>query len=154
MVQAWAVLEGSLEDGLFTLDEENALTRYINHFTLRQSQLDAHGVHTSLIKAVVLREIAEGVVPDRRRLVRLQPGPDVNRDSGRFSSHNSEWFSGFQNPANMTKEAVMTARESPPCDCPEQPCVCFAEGYAACKNKAIANFIAKFDGPPHPEGCV
>ena len=69
LVQAWeAAVEGALEDGLFTLDEENALTRYINHFNLSQSQLDAHGVHTSLIKAAVLREIAEGVVPDRQHL--------------------------------------------------------------------------------------
>ena len=69
LVQAWeAAVEGALEDGLFTLDEENALTRYINHFNLSQSQLDAHGVHTSLIKAAVLREIAEGVVPDRQQL--------------------------------------------------------------------------------------
>lgn len=48
------------------LDEENAHTRYTNHFNLSQSQLDAHGVHTSLTKAPVLREIAEGVVPDRQ----------------------------------------------------------------------------------------
>ena len=67
LVQAWeAAVEGALEDGLFTLDEENALTRYINNFNLSQSQLDAHGVHTSLIKAAVLREIAEGVAPDRQ----------------------------------------------------------------------------------------
>ena len=69
LVQAWeAAVEGALEDGLFTLDKENALTRYINHFNLSQSQLDAHGVHTSLIKAAVLREIAEGVVPNRQHL--------------------------------------------------------------------------------------
>ena len=69
LVRAWeAAVEGALEDGLFTLDEENALTRYVNHFNLSQSQLDAHGVHTSLIKAAVLREIAEGVVPDRQQL--------------------------------------------------------------------------------------
>ena len=69
LVQAWeAAVEGALEDGLFTLDEENALTRYINHFNLSQSHLDAHRVHTSLIKAAVLREIAEGVVPDRQQL--------------------------------------------------------------------------------------
>ena len=56
LVQAWeAAVEGALEDGLFMLDEENALTRYINHFNLSQSQLDAHGVHTGLIKAAVLR---------------------------------------------------------------------------------------------------
>ena len=69
LVQTWeTAVEGALEDGLFTLDEENALTRYINHFNLSQSQLDAHGVHTSLIKAAVLREIAEGVVPNRQHL--------------------------------------------------------------------------------------
>ena len=67
LFQAWeAAVEGALEEGLFTLDEKNALTRYINHFNLSQSQLDAHGVHTSLIKAAVLREIAEGVVPDQQ----------------------------------------------------------------------------------------
>ena len=48
----------------------------------------------------------------------------------------------------------MTARESTPCNCPEQPCVCSAEGYAAGRNQAIADIIARFDGPPHPEGCV
>ena len=67
LVQAWeAAVEGALEDGLFTLDEGNALTRYINHFNLTQAQVDTHGVHTSLIKAAVLREIAEGVVPNRQ----------------------------------------------------------------------------------------
>ena len=35
---------------------------------LSQSQTDAHGVHTSLVKAAVLREIAEGVVPDRQKI--------------------------------------------------------------------------------------
>ena len=69
LVQAWeAAVEGALEDGLFTLDEESALSRYMNHFNLSQSQMDAHGVHTSLIKAAVLREISEGVVPDRQQL--------------------------------------------------------------------------------------
>ena len=54
LVQAWeAAVEGALEDGLFTLDEENALNRYISHFNPSQSQLDAHGVLSSLIKAAV-----------------------------------------------------------------------------------------------------
>ena len=46
LVQAWeAAVEEALEDGLFTLDEENALTRYINHFNLSQSQLDAQVIN-------------------------------------------------------------------------------------------------------------
>ena len=32
-------------------------------------------------------------------------------------------------------EAAMTARDRPLCDCPE-PCSCYAEGYAAGKEKA------------------
>ena len=55
LVQAWeAAVEGALEDGLFTLEGENALTRYINHFNLSQ--------------AAVIREIAEAVVPDRQNI--------------------------------------------------------------------------------------
>ena len=74
LVQAWeAAVEGALEDGLFTLDEENALTRYINHFNLSQSELDAHGVHTSLIKAAVIREITEGIVPQRQNILGRVP---------------------------------------------------------------------------------
>ncbi len=39
MVQDWeAAVEGVLEDGLFTLNEENALTRYINHCNLMKSE--------------------------------------------------------------------------------------------------------------------
>ena len=74
LVDAWeAAVQGALEDGLFTLDEENALTRYINHFNLRQSQLDAHGVHTSLIKAAVIRDITEGIVPQRQNITGRVP---------------------------------------------------------------------------------
>ena len=74
LVQAWeAAVEGALEDGLFTLDEENALNQYINHFNLNQSRLDAHGVHTSLIKAAVLREITEGIVPQRQNITGRVP---------------------------------------------------------------------------------
>ena len=82
LVRAWeAAVEGALEDGLFTLDEENALTRYINHFNLSQAQLDAHGVHTSLIKAAVLREIAEGVVPDRQQITANVPFNLMNSEN-------------------------------------------------------------------------
>ena len=69
LVQAWeAAVEGALEDGLFTLDEEYALNRYINHLNLSQSQTDANGVHTSLIKAAVIRDIIEGIIPQRQNI--------------------------------------------------------------------------------------
>ena len=47
----------------------------------------------------------------------------------------------------------MTAGERPLCDCPE-PCGCYAEGYAAGKDKAYFEVLAILDGPPHAEGCA
>ncbi len=47
----------------------------------------------------------------------------------------------------------MTATERPLCDCPE-PCACYAEGYAAGKEKAFFEVVASLDGPPHAKGCA
>ena len=47
----------------------------------------------------------------------------------------------------------MTAAERQACDCPE-PCGCYAEGYAAGKDKAFFEVIASLDGPPHAEACA
>ena len=43
----------------------------------------------------------------------------------------------------------MTARERPLCDCPE-PCACYAEGYAAGKDKACFEVLASLEGRPTP----
>ena len=42
-------------------------------------------------------------------------------------------------------------RERPLCDCPE-PCGCYAEGYAAGKDKAYFEMLANLERPPHTEG--
>ena len=47
----------------------------------------------------------------------------------------------------------MTGRERPLCDCPE-PCACYAEGYAAGKDKAYFEVIASLEGPPHAAVCA
>ena len=47
----------------------------------------------------------------------------------------------------------MTDSARPLCDCPE-PCGCYAEGYAAGKDKAYFEVLASLDGPPHAEGCA
>ena len=44
----------------------------------------------------------------------------------------------------------MTDSARPLCDC-DEPCGCYAEGYAASKDKAYFEVI---DGPPHAEGCA
>ena len=69
LIRAWeAAVEGVLEDGLLTLDEENALYRYLDHFGISNSQANDSGVHTSIVKAAVIREITEGVVPQRQNI--------------------------------------------------------------------------------------
>ena len=47
----------------------------------------------------------------------------------------------------------MTNGARPLCDCPE-PCACYAEGYAAGKDKAYFEVLASLEGPPHAEGCT
>ena len=106
LVRAWeAAVESALEDGLLTLDEENALNRYMTHFGLTAEQLDQNGVLAQIVKAAVLRDITEGIVPDRQnitsrvpfnlmkseKLVRIMNGVDylevVTRRERRGSSH-------------------------------------------------------------------
>ncbi|MCY4556129.1 MAG: hypothetical protein OXF79_07065 [Chloroflexi bacterium] len=66
LIQAWeAAVEGSLEDGVLSLDEENALIRYLQRFGLEQSDVDANGAYHNMIKSAVIREAAEGLIPER-----------------------------------------------------------------------------------------
>ena len=66
-------MEGVLEDGLLTLDEENALNRHIDHFKLDRHQLDRNGVLTQVVKSAVLKDIADGVVPERQTITGRVP---------------------------------------------------------------------------------
>ena len=47
----------------------------------------------------------------------------------------------------------MTARKRRLCDC-DEPCGCYAEGYAAGKDKAYFEMLTSLEGPPHAEGCA
>ena len=57
-----------MEDGLLSLDEENALAKYAAHFGLTQQDLDGNGVQASLVQAAVIREVTQGIVPQRQQL--------------------------------------------------------------------------------------
>ena len=49
LVRAWEeAVEGAIEDGLISLDEEAALTQYVGHFDLTQEELDRNGAQTTL----------------------------------------------------------------------------------------------------------
>ena len=66
LLQAWeAAVAGSLENGVLSLDEENALVRYMRHFYLSQSDLDRNGAYRNMVKSAIIREAAEGIVPNR-----------------------------------------------------------------------------------------
>ena len=68
-VRAWeAAVAGALEDGLMSLDEENALAKYISHFNLTQQDLDRNGVQTSLVQAAVIRDVTQGIIPQRQQV--------------------------------------------------------------------------------------
>ena len=69
LIRAWeAAVEGALEDGLLSLDKENALAKYANHFGLTQQDLDGNGVQTSLVQAAVIRDVTRGIVPQHQRV--------------------------------------------------------------------------------------
>ena len=65
LVQAWeAAVDGSLEDGVLSLDEEAALVHYLSHFGLSVADVDRNGAHRNMVKSATIRELAEGIVPD------------------------------------------------------------------------------------------
>ncbi len=69
LAQAWeAAVEGSLEDGVLSLDEEAALIRYLTHFNLTVADVDGNGAHHNMVKSAVIRELAEGTVPQRQKV--------------------------------------------------------------------------------------
>ena len=67
LIQAWeAAVEGSLEDGVLSLDEKAALIRYLDHFNLRVSDVVGNGAHRNMVKSAAIRELSEGIIPERQ----------------------------------------------------------------------------------------
>ena len=66
LVQGWeAAVETTLEDGVLTEDEEDALSGYLDRFRLEQADVNANGAFRSMIQSAVIREVTEGAVPNR-----------------------------------------------------------------------------------------
>ena len=69
LIRAWEeAVEGTLEDGLVSLDEENALAQYADHFDLTQEELNRNGAQTTMVQAAVIRDVTQGIVPQRQTL--------------------------------------------------------------------------------------
>ena len=65
-MRGWkAAVQDVLEDGVLTRDEENALARYADHLRMTPQQLNRNEVQTPLVHPTAIRDIAEGIVPQR-----------------------------------------------------------------------------------------
>ena len=64
LIQAWvAAVEGSMEDGILTQAEENALFKYMAYFNF--SRDDVEDAHRDLVRAAVIRDLMNGEITYR-----------------------------------------------------------------------------------------
>lgn len=66
LVRGWeCTINDFLEDGVLDEFEESRLMKFSDHFNLSNHELDAHGCLTKTVKAAVIRDILNGIVPER-----------------------------------------------------------------------------------------
>ena len=56
-----------------TQDEDEALAKYAHHSGLTQKDLDRNGAQTSLVQAAVIRDVTQGIVPQRQTITDTIP---------------------------------------------------------------------------------
>lgn len=66
LIRGWEnSVEKFLEDGVLDKQEEEQLIRFKNHFELSADEVDRNGALTKTTKAAVVRDVLEGVIPQR-----------------------------------------------------------------------------------------
>ncbi len=66
LIKSWEnAVEDFLEDGVLDRDEENRLAEFKEYFSLSQDDLNKNGVLTKTAKAAIIRDILNGIVPQR-----------------------------------------------------------------------------------------
>jgi hypothetical protein len=66
LIRGWEqAVNHFLEDGHLDSSEEEHLSGFRTHFSLSQGQLDGNGAYSRLVKGAVLRDIMNGVLPER-----------------------------------------------------------------------------------------
>lgn len=69
VASGWAkAVEIAFEDGVLSEEEEAALSDVKAHFSLSQQELDKNGAFTKIIKGAILRDVLNGVLPQRIEL--------------------------------------------------------------------------------------
>ena len=56
-----------------SLDEENGLAKCADHFNLTQEDKDGNGSQTSLVQAPVIRDVTQGLIPQRQTITGAIP---------------------------------------------------------------------------------
>jgi len=70
IVEGWQkAVASALEDDILTVEEEHSLVNFADALSLAQEDLDRDGSYSRLAKAAVIREILEGKLPQRVRVV-------------------------------------------------------------------------------------
>ena len=83
LIKGWEKsVEQFLEDGILDVEEEKRLVEFKERFALSQSDLDKNGTLTKTAKAVVLRDVLNGIIPQRMSVdgnlpINLQKGEQV-----------------------------------------------------------------------------
>lgn len=66
LINGWEnAIEQFLEDGVLDTTEENRLIEFKERFALTQSELDKNGALTKTVKAAILRDVLNGIIPQR-----------------------------------------------------------------------------------------
>lgn len=66
VVSGWEkAVERAFDDGVLTEGEESSLVSLMEYFSLSQVQLDKNGAYTKIVKGAVLRDVFEGIIPER-----------------------------------------------------------------------------------------
>ena len=74
LIRAWEeAVEGAIEDGVISLDDENTLFRYLDHFGLTIRDVNMNGAHTSVVQAAIIRDVTQGIVPQRQNITSRVP---------------------------------------------------------------------------------
>ena len=67
--EAWeTAVDSTLYQRLLTLDEEEALQRYMSHFGLTPSDLDRRDLHRDLTNNSIIRGLTEGKLPPKQKI--------------------------------------------------------------------------------------
>ena len=61
-------VERFLEDSQLSESEETLLMEFASRLSLSQAELDKRGAYTRLVKAAVIRDLMNGIIPDRIRV--------------------------------------------------------------------------------------